>query len=247
MHQLYKKGSFLDDGDRVTDESHDERITKNLAHISGNMSDAAIKSGRKPEDIVLIGVTKSVSPECISQLITAGVSNLGENRVQDFLPKYEAIGRPRPNWHFIGHLQRNKVKFIIDKVVMIHSLDNLSLAIEIDKRAAAIGRTMDVLVEVNIADEDTKHGIKPEDTISFADKLGEYGNIRLKGLMCIAPFVENPEDNRVYFEKMRNLFLDIKSHDHHNLTELSMGMSGDYAVAIEEGATMVRIGTALVS
>jgi len=220
-------------------------IKQNLAYITRAMAAAAIKSGRKPEDIQLVGVTKSIDTERMSQLAMAGVTCFGENRVQDFLPKYEALN-PGPKWHFIGSLQRNKVKYIIDKVEMIHSLDNLALAKEIDKRARDAGLVMDVLIEVNIASEDSKHGIKPEDAVSFADKLDEYKNIRPKGLMCIAPFVENPEDNRVCFEKMRNLFIDINTRGHHNLTELSMGMSGDYVVAIEEGATMVRIGTALV-
>ena len=221
-------------------------ILQNIADISEKISAAAVKSKRDPADIQLVGVTKSLDPDTIRQLISAGVTHLGENRVQEFLPKYEALLEISPTWHFIGHLQRNKVKYIIDKVIMIHSLDNMALAEEINKRAKEANRVMDVLIEVNIANEDTKHGVKSLEAIDLADKLVALENIRLKGLMCIAPFVENPEENRVHFEKMRNLFLDINTRHLHNLTELSMGMSGDYTIAIEEGATMVRIGTALV-
>jgi len=209
---------------------------------------AAKKSGRNQADVQLIGVTKSIDPERIRQLITAGVTNLGENRVQDFLPKYETLLEPTaPTWHFIGHLQRNKVKFIIDKVTMIHSLDSLPLAEEINKRAMQVGKIVDVLIEINIANEDSKHGIQISETHDFYSKLIIFSNIRVKGLMCIAPFVEKPEENRIHFKNMSNLFFDIKSkHPHNSLTELSMGMSGDYVIAIEEGATIVRIGTALV-
>ena len=222
-------------------------IAKNLTRIKEKISVAAIKSGRNPSNVKLIGVTKTIGPDKIQQLIAAGVTSLGENRVQDFLPKYEALEAFAPSWHFIGHLQRNKVKYIIDKVAMIHSVDSLSLATEIDKRAAQAGRVMDILIEVNIADEASKHGLDPSEALHLINKLVEFKNIHVKGLMSMAPFVENPEDNRQYFEKMRNLFVDINSIGKHNLTELSMGMSGDYAVAIEEGATMVRIGTALVA
>ena len=219
-------------------------ITGNLAHINEVIAGAAIKSGRNPSDVKLIGVTKSVGLERIRELMQAGVDTFGENRVQDFLPKYEAL--QTPSWHFIGHLQRNKVKFIIDKVAMIHSVDSLALASEIDRRAGQAGLTMDILVEINIAGEDSKHGLSPQEVLPIMDKLSELKNIRAKGLMCMAPFVENPEENRIHFENMRNLFLDINSRHPHNLVELSMGMSGDYQIAIEEGSTMVRIGTALV-
>ena len=222
-------------------------ITQNLAYINQAISVAAIKSGRSMSDITLIGVTKSIDPGRIAQLIDAGVTQLGENRVQDFLPKYEALlETPPAAWHFIGHLQRNKVKYLINKVSMIHSVDSLALAQEIDKRAGNVNTVMDILVEINIAGEDSKHGLAPEEALPLVDKLASLAHIRVKGLMCVAPFVENPEENRRYFEKMHNVLLDINTRGQHNLTELSMGMSGDYTVAIEEGATMVRIGTALV-
>jgi len=224
-------------------------IIENLKAINKSISVAAIKSGRLPEDIKLIGVTKTVGPERINQLVLAGVNCIGESRVQEFLPKYSALLQPpTPTWHFIGHLQRNKVKFIVDKVEMIHSVDSLALAHEINVRACKAGIIMDILVEINIAGEESKYGVNPADAISFAKEISKFDNIRTKGLMCIAPYVENPEDNRPNFIKMRKLLLDISDTHMHNHypTELSMGMSGDYSVAIEEGATMVRIGTALV-
>ena len=222
-------------------------IQENLKHINEEIAKAAKISGRCKSDIKLVGVTKSVGVDVIQELISAGLTNFGENRVQEFLPKYEALKEQfLPTWHFIGHLQRNKVKFIIDKVAMIHSVDSIDLAQEIDKRAGQTGQKMDVLIEVNIADESSKHGFSPNEVISVTDKLVNLKNIQVKGLMCIAPFVENPEDNRTHFKCMRNLFHDINKRGFHNLTELSMGMSGDYIIAIEEGATIVRVGTALV-
>ncbi|MCL2360923.1 MAG: YggS family pyridoxal phosphate-dependent enzyme [Defluviitaleaceae bacterium] len=217
-----------------------------LDHINEVITAVAIKSGRNSADIKLIGVTKTMESEAIVRLVAEGVTSLGENRVQDFLPKYEALRPNEPEWHFIGHLQRNKVKFIIDKVAMIHSLDSLALANEINKRAEQVRKVMDVLIEVNIGDEESKHGVCPTKALGLAREILPLKNIRLQGLMCIAPFVENPEDNRQYFKNMRKLLVDINNCSPHNLRELSMGMSGDYAIAIEEGATMVRIGTALV-
>ncbi|MCL2405762.1 MAG: YggS family pyridoxal phosphate-dependent enzyme [Defluviitaleaceae bacterium] len=223
-------------------------IAANLLTINDAMYTAVKKTGRTMGDIKLIGVTKTVTPERIVQLLAAGVNCFGENRVQEFLPKHECLQHHMPTWHFIGHLQRNKVKFIIDKVAMIHSIDNMALALEVDKRASMAGIVMDILVEINIAGEDSKHGLDPSQALPFVQELTGLSNIRVKGLMCIAPFVKEPEDNRPYFKKMHKLLLDINQNNTHNhcLTELSMGMSGDYTVAIEEGATMVRIGTALV-
>ena len=224
-------------------------IEKNLAEINAAISVAAIRSGRTRDDIQLVAVTKTMDLELIHRLVMAGASTLGESRVQEFLPKYMDYNAPLlPTWHFIGNLQRNKVKFIIDKVKMVHSIDSISLAQEVDKRAMQANLVMDVLVEINIAGEDSKHGLEPSQAADFVKELEAFENLRVKGLMCIAPFVENPEENRPYFRKMRSLQLDINAGRPHNkhLTELSMGMSGDYEVAIEEGATMVRIGSALV-
>ena len=229
-----------------------QNLTENLMNIKDIICRAAKTSGRSESDIQLVGVTKSVGVQTIRELMALGVTCFGENRVQEFLPKYETLAEcPQdtpniPNWHFIGHLQRNKVKFIIDKVSVIHSVDSYELAAEIDKRASQAARVMDILVEINIANEASKHGVAPTEAKNLVKSLAAFKHINVKGLMCIAPYVENAEFNRQYFKMMRNILLDIKSNEYHNLTELSMGMSGDYAVAIEEGATIVRIGSALV-
>jgi hypothetical protein len=223
-------------------------IEKNLAKIQENITEAARKSGRSPSDITLVGVTKTVEANRIRSLVKAGVMHLGENRVQEFLPKYVELADLSPTWHFIGNLQRNKVKQIIDKVSLIHSIDSMELALEVNKRAESIGKTMDILIEINIANEASKQGILPEKTNEFAERLFYLKNVRLCGLMCVAPFVENGEENRLFFRKMRKLGVDIADKIFYTARplEISMGMSGDYAVAIEEGATIVRIGTALV-
>jgi hypothetical protein len=224
-----------------------------VARVRERIAAAAAKSGRSPADITLIGVTKNVAPDRIRELIRAGVTNLGENRAQEFLPKQRELADAKPVWHFIGHLQRNKVRQIIDKVSLIHSVDTVELAKEIDKRAEMLGKRMDILVEINIAAEATKHGILPENTRKFAEQVFVLPNVRLRGLMCVAPFVENGEKNRSYFKKMRKIMLDIQEICPYTTVpytatplDLSMGMSADYEVGIEEGATMVRIGTALV-
>jgi len=217
----------------------------NLTEIQENIASAAKKSGRKANDITLVGVSKTVSLELIQNAFDLGVQHFGENRVQEFLLKYNQF--EKPNWHMIGHLQTNKVKFIVEKVKLIHSVDSLRLAQEIDKRAAMHNIKIDILIEINIADEDTKHGIKPQDALFLLEQMQQFPNIRAKGLMCIAPYVETPEQNRKYFEKMNRLFIDIKTKPLHNtdMRFLSMGMTGDYQVAIEEGANIVRIGTGL--
>jgi hypothetical protein len=227
-------------------------VSNNVKRVKDNIAAAADRSGRSLSDITLIGVTKSVNSAQISQLIKAGVNHLGENKVQDFLPKYAELSSEHPHWHFIGHLQRNKVKHIIDKVTLIHSIDSIELAEEVNKRAQTAGKTMDILIEINIANEPTKYGISPEKTKEFTERLFALNFVRLRGLMCIAPYVENSEKNRTLFAKLKdlseNLRVDFGQVCPYNLLplDLSMGMSNDYTVAIEEGATMVRIGTALV-
>jgi hypothetical protein len=219
----------------------------NIREIREKIAEAAHKSGRLPSDITLIGVTKTVEPTRIRMLLEAGVTHLGENRAQEFLPKYAELSDISPTWHFIGKLQRNKVRQIIDKVSLIHSIDSMDLAIEVNKRSKILGKVMDVLIEINIANEASKHGILPENAKEFAKHMFDLSNVRLCGFMCIAPFVENGEKNRLFFRKMKQITLDIHETCPYNLLPLglSMGMSGDYTVAIEEGATMVRIGTAL--
>lgn len=221
-------------------------IKENLEAIEEKLTAAALKSGRKREDILLLGVTKTIDTDRIREMMSCGVKSLGENKVQEIMDKYDKIG-PEAQWHLIGHLQTNKVKYIIDKVKLIHSVDSLRLAEEIDKRARQHGITMDVLIEVNIAGEESKHGIRPEDTLELCKRAAELEGIRIKGLMTVAPFVENPQENRDYFAQMKKLFVDISSKniDNIDMAYLSMGMTNDYQTAVEEGANIVRIGTGI--
>lgn len=220
-------------------------IGENYLSVKERVAAAAIKSGRKPEDIMLIAVSKTKPVEEIKQAVEAGAHILGENKVQEIMAKYDEI--PDVQWHLIGHLQTNKVKYIIDKVKMIHSVDSLKLAEEISKRAVKAGVTMDVLVEVNIGAEESKSGVAPEDAEKLCVEISKLYGIKVKGLMTVAPFVENPQETRVYFKKMNKLFVDIKSKNYDNIdmVYLSMGMTNDFQVAIEEGANIVRVGTAI--
>ncbi len=220
------------------------QIAENLAHIHAVMAEAAQKSGRKMEDVTLIVVSKTIDVPRIKEAVEAGETVLGENRVQEIMDKYEEMG-PEVHWHLIGHLQTNKVKYIIDKVDMIHSVESFRLAEEISKRAQQKGVTMDILLEINMAEEESKFGLKAEETEEMVRQIAVLPNLRIRGLMTVAPFVENPEENRIYFRKMKELLVDInqKKIDNVNMDVLSMGMTNDYAIAIEEGATMVRVGT----
>lgn len=221
-------------------------IKENLEEINKKITAAAEKSGRKREDVLLLGVTKTIDVERIKEMIDCGVKSLGENKVQEVMDKYDAIGEG-VDWHLIGHLQTNKVKYIIDKVKLIHSVDSLKLAEEIDKRAKQHNLKAEILIELNIAGEESKHGIKPEETLELCEKIAKLENVRIRGLMTVAPFVENPQENRKYFAQMRKLFIDIKNKniDNIDMSYLSMGMTNDYEVAIEEGANIVRIGTGI--
>ncbi len=221
-------------------------ITENLKLIYDNMERAAIKSGRSLDDITLIGVTKTVDVPRIKELLAQGVVNLGENRVQELLQKYDELSE-KPVWHQIGQLQTNKVKYIIDKVSLIHSVDSEKLAEEIDKQAKRHNKVMDILVEINVANEASKAGISLSAASSFIEKISKLENIKVKGLMTVAPFVEKPEKNREEFIKMAKLFVDIQHKCINNIYMqfLSMGMTNDYEIAIEEGANIVRIGTGI--
>ena len=221
-------------------------IRENVERIQENIKHAALKSGRSADDITLIGVTKTIDCERIRELLDVGVNNLGENRVQEFLPKYDEL-KGAPTWHLIGQLQTNKVKYIADKVSLIHSVDSVKLASEINRQALKHGRIIDVLIEINVAGEGTKAGIEPENIRQFIEEITCFPNIFIKGLMTIAPYVENPEENREYFANMRELFIDksLILSDNVDMHVLSMGMTGDYEVAIEEGSNMVRIGTGI--
>ena len=221
-------------------------LKENLTQVEEKIDAACRRAGRDRSEVTLIAVSKTKPVSTLKEAYDLGVRVFGENKVQELVEKYEALPEDI-HWHLIGHLQRNKVKYIIGKVDMIHSVESLRLAEEINKRAAAKDLVMDVLVEVNMADEESKFGVKPEEVEAFLHDLSQLPNIRVRGLMTVAPFVENPEENRVYFRKMRELLVDMngKKIDNINMDTLSMGMTGDYEVAIEEGATIVRVGTGI--
>ncbi|WP_283245431.1 YggS family pyridoxal phosphate-dependent enzyme [Congzhengia minquanensis] len=221
-------------------------IQDNVKRVMEEIARAAATSGRKPEDITLVGVTKTVTAVQAKELIDAGVTNLGENRVQSLLDKYETL-KDEPAWHLIGHLQTNKVKYIADKVSMIHSVDSLKLAEEIDRRFQMAGRTANILVQVNVSGEESKFGIQPEDAFPLMESLSQLKNIQVCGLMTMAPKTDHPDDCRKFFYGLHKLSVDIrgKKYDNINMGQLSMGMSGDFREAILEGATIVRIGSAL--
>lgn len=221
-------------------------ISENIKSVWARIANAAEKSGRNLTDIKLVAVTKTVGIERIREAFEAGLSDIGENRVQEMLSKYDGLGEDA-NWHLIGHLQTNKVKYIIGKTNLIHSLDRMELAEEIQKRAEKAGIIVDCLVQVNIAEEDSKFGLHKDDVLPFIRKVSEFANIRIKGLMTIAPFFQNPEDSRWVFKELAKLRIDINRENIDNIymDYLSMGMSNDFEIAIEEGSNMVRIGTAI--
>jgi len=221
-------------------------IQTNIEYIQELKGRAAVKSGRNPEDVLLIAVTKLHGPDEMNEAIDAGITDIGENKVQEIMDKYDRVKPVR--WHLIGHLQTNKVKYIIDKVCMIHSVDSLKLAKEIDKRAAQHGLVMDILVQVNSAEEESKFGITTAETDQLIQDIAEQcPNIRIKGLMCIAPFEDNPEDVREYFAEVKKIYdkyVNVKT-ERLDFQYLSMGMTHDFEVAIEEGSNMIRVGTAI--
>ena len=221
-------------------------VTENYKYIKKQVEDTAIRCGRNPEDITLIAVSKTKPLSDIEELIQIGVEDFGENKVQELCDKYENVSKP-VRFHQIGHLQTNKVKYRVDKAYLIHSVDSLKLAKELQKMAAKKQVTVQILIEVNVAREDSKYGLYTEEVIPFLEEISAYPNIHVNGLMTIAPFVENPEENRKYFRTLKQLSLDIisKNIDNIDMNVLSMGMTNDYKVAIEEGATMVRVGTAI--
>lgn len=214
--------------------------------ISKNIEDAAYSVNRNPKEITLMAVTKTVSPEKVNAAIEAGCTLIGENRVQELLEKYERYDK-RAKIHFIGTLQTNKVKYIVDKVDMIESVDSLKLAKEIDKRCAAIGKIMDILLEINIASEESKSGFDLNEIDDTIEQIDKFKHLRLRGFMTIGRFGAKIEETRGYFQKMHALLVDIKSKkiDNKYIDILSMGMSGDYTVAVQEGATIVRVGRGL--
>ncbi len=207
---------------------------------------AAEVSGRSPSEIRLMAVTKTVPPEKVNEAVRMGCNLLGENKVQELLEKYESYDKSA-EIHFIGRLQTNKVKYIVDKVSMIESVDSLKLAEEIEKRCAKIDKVMDILLEVNIAEEESKGGFSADEIIEISEKIKTFPHLRLRGLMTIGRFGAEIEETRQYFEKMRHLLVDIKSKNIDNIyiSILSMGMSADFEIAVSEGATIVRVGQGL--
>ena len=218
-------------------------IAENIKKILADVEEAKLHSPNPQATVQLVAVTKTRTPEELNQVLAAGQNVLGENRVQELLDKYDVV-QEGAEWHIIGHLQRNKVKYITEKVTLIHSLESLSLAEEISQRMQTLGKTMDCLIQVNIADEESKFGLAREEVLPFIENVRLMPGIKIKGLMNIAPFFENTENVRPIFREMYHLFQEIKALNLPNVDMdiLSMGMSHDYRVAVEEGATMIRVG-----
>lgn len=221
-------------------------IKDNVKRVLENISNSAIKSGRKPEDITLVAVTKTVTAKEAQEVLDAGVDTLGENRVQSLLDKYDVLG-DKPIWHLIGHLQTNKVKYISDKVSLIHSVESLKLAQEIDRKFKEAGKIAEILVQVNVSGEESKFGITPCDSFDLIEEISKLDNVKVRGLMTMAPLIATPDECRKYFSDLKELSQKIADRKIENvdMSKLSMGMSGDYQEAILEGATIVRVGSAL--
>ena len=221
-------------------------LQDNIDRVKRRIRDAAVRSGRNPSDITLLGVTKMVEPDVMRNAYDLGLYNFGENRVQEFIRKADIINR-ECEWHIIGRLQTNKIKYLDHRIKLIHSLDRIELAQALQDRGLKLGRTWDVLVETNISGEETKAGLGPKTVIDFVSEVAKLGNICIKGLMTIAPYTPNPEDVRWVFRDLRKLAVDIQREriQNINMEYLSMGMSNDFEVAVEEGANIVRIGSAI--
>lgn len=227
----------------------DNNIINNFLNVKKNIETACAGVGRSPSEVTLIAVSKTKPLELLREAYEAGARDFGENKVQEMLDKMDQMPSD-VRWHMIGHLQRNKVKYIIDKVYMIHSVDSMRLAEEISREALKHGITVNVLAEINIAREESKFGVDPDEAETFVRELVKLPGICLKGLMTIAPYVENGEENRIYFRGLKQLSVDITDKNNDNksnyiLDTLSMGMTGDYMTAVEEGATYVRVGTGI--
>lgn len=221
-------------------------IKENLDIVEKNIQKACDRAKRDRSEVTLIAVSKTKPVSDIREAMDCGITVFGENKVQEIRDKTSEITEPL-SWHMIGHLQTNKVKYLPGLVTLIHSVDNKKLAEEIDRQAKKHDIVMDVLLEVNMAHEDTKFGLSPEDTESFVKEISGLENIRIRGLMTIAPYTDDPESNRVYFKGLRKLKDSINEKEilPYKMDVLSMGMTGDYEVAIEEGATFVRVGTGI--
>lgn len=229
----------------MTEKLSVEEFDLNFAAVNKRIDEALNRSNRKKEDVILLAATKTVDEKTINYAISKGINYIGENKVQEFLSKNDGVSSAHR--HFIGHLQTNKVKDIIDKVELIQSVDSIKLAKEISRQAGKYNKNIDVLIEINIGDEESKWGFTPEETENAVREVAALPYLSVKGLMAIPPICNTKEENRKYFRKMYKLFVDIadKNIDNSSMEILSMGMSDDFDVAIEEGATLIRLGTAL--
>lgn len=221
-------------------------VVENFAEVEKHICEACARAGRSRDEVTLIAVSKTKPVSMIEELLPGGTRDFGENKVQELVDKYEVLPKDI-HWHLIGHLQRNKVKYVVDKACLIHSVDSMRLAETISEEGVKKGVTVPVLIEVNVAGEESKFGVTLEETEGLVREIAKLPSIQIKGLMTIAPYVEDPEENRVHFSRLKQLSVDIKNKniDNVSMDVLSMGMTGDYQVAIEEGATMVRVGTGI--
>lgn len=226
----------------------DVNVAENLKIVEKNIEEACKRAGRDRSEVTLIAVSKTKPVSLVMEAYNEGIRDFGENKVQELIKKMEEMPEDI-NWHMIGHLQRNKVKYIAGDVTLIHSVDSFELAEEISKQCVKKGKEQDILIEINIGDEESKFGVPYDRVTELVDKIIGLPNIHIKGLMCIAPNVENSEENRKLFKKMIKKAVDINSITLHNITcdmnVMSFGMTNDYEVAVEEGATMVRVGTGI--
>lgn len=222
-------------------------LKENLERVHERIRRAAERAGRKPEDVKLVVVTKYVDSSVVKELVRLGVKDIGENRAQDLVRKYDEVNDPNVTWHFIGRIQTNKIKYIVPRCEWIHSVYREEELEEIEKRASALGKVQKILVEVNVFGEETKAGVRPEEVEKFLELCKKYDHVLVLGLMTMAPYVEDPENVRWGFRRLREMLEELSKHNAGNvfLKELSMGMSNDFEIAVEEGATMVRIGSAI--
>jgi len=221
-------------------------VALNYNEVKARMEAACVRAGRNPKDVTLIAVSKTKPVSMLVEAYEAGARTFGENKVQEIVEKFPQMPKDA-KFHMIGHLQTNKVGQVIEKVELIHSVDSVHLAEKIEKEAAKRNMIANILLEVNVAREDSKFGLYMEDVIGVLQSVQEFPHVCVKGLMTIAPYVENAEENRKYFKDLYQLYVDIKSKnlDNGTMSVLSMGMTGDYEVAVEEGATMIRVGTGI--
>ncbi|MEA3422866.1 MAG: YggS family pyridoxal phosphate-dependent enzyme [Bacillota bacterium] len=221
-------------------------IKENLDKVRENIKQACDKINKSSEEITLIAVTKTIDESIINESLKYDITDIGENKVQEVQRKYDLITKP-VKWHFIGHLQRNKVKYVIEKIDLIHSVDSERLAKEINKKAMGINRVMDILIQLNISKEETKFGLNRKEFDELILSISKMSNVRVRGLMTMAPHYENSEDTRWVFRKAKDIFEELKNNDYNNIKMdyLSMGMTNDYVIAIEEGANIIRVGTGI--